>query len=82
MKRKKGISRIVKLGKAILLWGRSGRKLVGCPLWKERKRSFEDAESNQAIKYSFMASFLEWVKLYIDHHSMSMIDFVEWSWLK
>ena len=32
---------------------------------------------NQVIKYSFMAIFLEWVKLHIDHQLMSIIGFVD-----
>lgn len=45
-------------------------------LWKERnRRSVKDNEKlNQTIKYSSIASFLEWVKLYI--------GFVDWLCLK
>ena len=47
-------------------------------LWKEtNRRAFEDSEqTQQAIKLSFMNTFLEWVRLYIDEVPMTMIGFV------
>lgn len=44
----------------------------------KKRRMFEDTEQlDQAIKYSFMAIFLEWVKLHIDYQLMFIIGFVD-----
>ena len=49
-------------------------------LWKERdERVFNDVErSNQAIKYSFLYTFVIWVRVYLKDHTLSMFDFIEW----
>ena len=49
-------------------------------LWMKRnRRAFEDLEKReQTIKLSFMNTFVEWVKLYVDVNSMSLIGFVDW----
>lgn len=35
-------------------------------------------QSRQAIKLSFMNSFLDWVRLYLDDHSLTMGGFADW----
>ena len=49
-------------------------------LWEERnKRVFNDNErSNQAIKHSFLYTFVNWARVYLEDHTLSMIDFIEW----
>lgn len=49
-------------------------------LWMERnKRWFENVElSSQVIKYCFMASFLEWITLYMKNQSLTMISLINW----
>ena len=32
----------------------------------------------QVIKQLFMYNFLEWVKVYIIDHSLSMLDLIDW----
>lgn len=67
-----------------LLWGKIQKKLGGaallCLFWMERnKRSFKDIEQfDQTIKYSFMCTFLDWVRVNIDDHSLTMIGFLDW----
>ena len=48
-------------------------------LWKQRnRRAFNDIErSNQSIKYIFIYIFVNWVRMYIEDHIVSMIDFRE-----
>ena len=42
------------------------------PIWRERSgRAFENCES-------FLYLFLDWIKLYIEDESMSLLDFVDW----
>lgn len=62
-------------------------KKLGGPLlyvyfgdWKERnQRALEDLEQfEQAIICSFTNTFLEWVRLYVDDHSLTIIGFVDW----
>ena len=49
-------------------------------LWKERnERAFNDIErSNQALKHSFLYTLVNWVRVFIDDHTLSMIDFIKW----
>lgn len=49
-------------------------------LWKERnRRSFNDIEeSDQAMIFNVMSTILEWVRVYIKDHPMSMKGFVDW----
>lgn len=49
-------------------------------LWMKRnRRLFEDIEqSDQAIKPSFMCIFLDWVKVYMNDYSLTMIGFINW----
>lgn len=49
-------------------------------LWMERnKRWFENVElSSQVIKCCFMASFLEWITLYMKNQSLTMISLINW----
>ena len=49
-------------------------------LWKERKeRVFNDMERfDQALKLSFLYTFVNWGRVYLEDHYLSMIDFIEW----
>ena len=49
-------------------------------LWKERnERLFNDTErSDQALKLSFLYTSLNWGRVYLEDHSLSLIDFIEW----
>ena len=49
-------------------------------LWKERnERVFSDIKRfDQALKHSFLYTFVNWDKVYLEDHSLSMIDFIEW----
>ncbi|KAL6343049.1 hypothetical protein AAG906_017861 [Vitis piasezkii] len=65
--------------------GKKRRKLESCPLsmwtiWKERnRRVFDDIERNdQDIKSIFLYTFVNWVRVYIEEHTLSLIDFVDW----
>ena len=53
-------------------------------LWKERnERVFNDIKrSNQAIKSFFMYTFVNLVRVYIEDHTLSMIDFIDWLFVK
>ena len=66
-KRKKKAWRVVSL---CLMW----------TLWKERKeRVFNDMERfDQALKLSFLYTFVNWGRVYLEDHYLSMIDFIEW----
>ena len=47
--------------------------------WERTKRAFENCENvDQAIKYSFLYLFWDWVGVSIRNCSLSMLDFVEW----
>ena len=48
-------------------------------LWKERNRkAFNDAkQSDQAIKSIFLYTFVNWVRVYIEDHTSSMLDVVD-----
>ena len=42
-------------------------------------RVFNDTEqSDQALKLSFLYTFVNWCGVYLEDHSLSMIDFIEW----
>ena len=49
-------------------------------IWKERnRRAFDDVErNNQEIKSTFLYTFVNWVRVYIEEHTFSLIDFVDW----
>ena len=49
-------------------------------LWKERnERAFNDIEwSDQALEHSFLYTLVNWVRVFIKDHTLSMIDFIEW----
>ena len=53
-------------------------------LWKERNgRAFNNVErADQAIKYSFLYTFVNWARVYIEDHTVSLIDFIDWLFLK
>ena len=53
-------------------------------LWKERnKRTFNDVEqSDQAIKSTFLYTFGNYDRVYINDHTMLILDFVDWLSLK
>lgn len=49
----------------------------------EYRKAFNDVEQfNQAIKSSFMYTFVDWGWGYIEGYTMSMLDFVNWLNLK
>ncbi|RVW24487.1 putative ribonuclease H protein [Vitis vinifera] len=74
------------LGWHVLLWAKKGESLESCPLclmwtiWKERnRRVFDDIERNdQDIKSIFLYTFVNWIRVYIEDHTLSLIDFVDW----
>ena len=49
-------------------------------LWKERnERAFNDIEQlDQALKHSFLYTLVNWVRVFIEDHTLSMIDFINW----
>ncbi|RVW63006.1 DNA-directed RNA polymerase 3B, chloroplastic [Vitis vinifera] len=49
-------------------------------IWRERnRRAFDDMERNdQDIKSIFLYTFVNWVRVYIEEHTLSLIDFVDW----
>ncbi|RVW96497.1 LINE-1 retrotransposable element ORF2 protein [Vitis vinifera] len=49
-------------------------------IWKERnRRAFDDMERNdQDIKSIFLYTFVNWARVYIEEHTLSLIDFVDW----
>lgn len=52
--------------------------------WREsnNRRAFNDVErSDQAIKSIFMYTFVNWGR-YIEDHSLSLIDFVKWLFVR
>ena len=53
-------------------------------LWKERnERAFNDVEwADQTIKCSFLYNFANWARVYIEDHTLSLIDFVDWLFVK
>ena len=53
-------------------------------LWKERnRRAFNNVERfGQSIKSLFMYTFVNWVRVYIENHTVSMIDFIDWLLVK
>ena len=48
-------------------------------LWREtNERVFNDMErSDQAVKHFFFCTFVNWVRVYLEDDTLSMIDFVE-----
>ena len=67
-----------------------GESLESCPLclmwtiWKERnRRTFDDIERNdQDIKFIFLYTSVNWVRVYIEERTLSLIDFVDWLAIK
>ena len=53
-------------------------------IWKERNRkAFDEVERNdQEIKSIFLYTFVDWVRVYIEEHTFSLIDFVDWLAIK
>ncbi|RVW16810.1 putative ribonuclease H protein [Vitis vinifera] len=49
-------------------------------IWRERnRRAFDDMEKNdQDIKSIFLYTFVNWARVYIEEHTLSLIDFVDW----
>ena len=49
-------------------------------LWRKRnRRAFDNFENmDPTIKNSFLYLFWDWVKLYIEDGSLSLLDFVDW----
>ena len=48
-------------------------------LWMERnERVFNDNERfDQAIRHSFLYTFVNWARVYLEDHTSSMLDFIE-----
>ena len=53
-------------------------------LWKERNgRAFNNIERfDQSIKSLFMYTFVNWGRVYIENHTISIIDFIDWLLVK
>ena len=53
-------------------------------LWKERNgRAFNHVEwSNQVVKSLFLYTFVNWVRVYIEDQTFSLIDFIDWLFIK
>ncbi|RVX12696.1 putative ribonuclease H protein [Vitis vinifera] len=53
-------------------------------IWKERNRkAFDEVERNdQEIKSIFLYTFVNWARVYIEEHTFSLIDFVDWLAIK
>ena len=53
-------------------------------LWKERNgKAYNDVErTDQAIKYSFVYYFLNWAMVYIEDHTLYLVDFIDWLFVK
>ena len=49
-------------------------------MWKERnKRAFDDVKRNdQEIKSIFLYTFVNLARVYIEEHTFSLIDLVDW----
>ena len=49
-------------------------------IWKERnRRAFDDvARNDQKIKSIFLYTFVNWARVYVEEHTFSLIDFVDW----
>ena len=63
---------------------RDGPLCLMWTLWKERNgRAFNDVEwADQTIKYSFLYNFVNWARVYMEDHALSMADFVYWLFVK
>ena len=63
---------------------RDGPLCLMWTLWKERNgRAFNDVEwADQTIKYSFLYNFVNWARVYMEDHALSMADFVDWLFVK
>ena len=48
-------------------------------LWMKRnERVFNDNERfDQAIRHSFLYTFVNWARVYLEDHTSSMLDFIE-----
>ena len=47
--------------------------------WEKNRRALDNYESmDQAIKNSFLYLFWDWVQLYIEDGSLSLLDFLDW----
>ncbi|RVW54709.1 NADH dehydrogenase [ubiquinone] flavoprotein 2, mitochondrial [Vitis vinifera] len=60
---------------------RKGRKLGELPPLPDvdNRRAFDDIERNdQDIKSIFLYTFVNWARVYIEEHTLSLIDFVDW----
>ena len=58
-----------------------GESLENCPPLPDvdNRRAFDDIERNdQDIKSIFLYTFVNWVRVYIEEHTLSLIDFVDW----
>ncbi|KAJ9708014.1 hypothetical protein PVL29_000195 [Vitis rotundifolia] len=53
-------------------------------IWKERnRRAFDDIErKDQDIKSIFLYTFVNWARVHIKDHTLSLIDFVDWLAIK
>ena len=53
-------------------------------IWKERnRRAFNDIERfDQTIKSIFMYTFVIWTRVFIEDHMLSLINFVDWFFVR
>ena len=57
--------------------------MLNVDLIERNERAFNGIKrSNQALKHSFLYTLVNWVRVFIEDHTLSMIDFIEWPYVK
>ena len=53
--------------------------LVGDHLEGMNRRAFNDIKHpNQASKSNFIYTFVNWARVYVEDHTLSLLDFIDW----